>query len=151
MPAVPTSTLESRVAAPPIVDFPGIEAGQSFDVVKGSKVGWMGVTGKAKIERFDADGATFRVTGGRFGLNVDVLVSVERIDDQHVRISSRGSGIPDMNAVGRIITSRTNFTEFERVDAPDEHTVISHDGNGGIVIDTVVPTFGAAHLVLERI
>ena len=134
----------------PLIDFPGIEAGQVFDIVKGSKVGFMGVKGEATIMRFDDDGASFAVKAGAFGIKVDVLVDVVRTGPDTVRISSTGTGIPNQSAEARIIESRTNFAEFERISDPSEHTVIQHDGAGGIVIDTVVPTFGAAHLILER-
>jgi hypothetical protein len=156
-PAAPSAAASIEQAADgvarlstPIVDFPGIVAGDRFDIVKGSKVGFLGVKGEATILQLDDDSATFKVKAGAFGIKVDVEVQVERTGPDTVRISSRGSGIPDTSEEGRIIVSRTNFAEFERIADPSEHTIISHDGNGRITIDTVVPTFGKAHLVLER-
>jgi hypothetical protein len=139
----------ARLVAP-LIDFPGIAAGQVFDIVKGSKVGFLGVKGAATITRFDDDGASFAVKAGAFGVKVDVVVDVQRTGADTVRISSRGTGIPDTTAEGRVVESRTNYAEFVRTDASNERTVIEHDGSGGIVIDTVVPTFGNAHLILER-
>ncbi|MCB0878515.1 MAG: hypothetical protein KDC46_05990, partial [Thermoleophilia bacterium] len=146
----------ARLAAPgaattsQFIDFPGIEAGQQFDIVKGSKVGFLKVKGNADILRLADDGASFHVKAGAFGVKVDVTVDVERTGDDTVRISSHGSGIPDQTAEGRVVENRTDYVEFERIDAPDEHTIISHDGNGTLTIETVVPTFGTAHLVLAR-
>ncbi|MCW2920730.1 MAG: hypothetical protein JWL76_604 [Thermoleophilia bacterium] len=134
----------------PLIDFPGIAAGQVFDIVKGSKVGFLGVKGEATITRFDDEGASFAVKAGAFGVKVDVVVDVQRTGPETVRISSRGTGIPNMDADGTVVVSRTNYAEFLRSDGSGERTVIQHDGTGGIVIDTVVPTFGNAHLVLER-
>ncbi len=155
-PVVAPASLESAVdavarLAAPLIDFPGIAAGQVFDIVKGSKVGFLGVKGEATITRFTDDGASFAVKAGAFGVKVDVVVDVQRTGADTVRISSRGSGIPDQQADGRIVESRTNYAEFARIDDPSQRTVISHDGRGGIVIDTVVPTFGNAHLVLARL
>lgn len=140
----------ARVALPPVYDFPGIKAGDVFDIVKGSKVGFLGVKGVATITRFEDDGASFAIKAGAFGVKVDVVVDVQRTGADTVRISSRGTGIPDTVADGRVVESRTNYAEFERTDETNERTVIEHDGEGGIVIDTVVPTFGDAHLILER-
>jgi hypothetical protein len=134
----------------PLIDFPGIAAGQVVDIVKGSKVGFLGVTGAATITRFEDDGASFAVKAGAFGIKVDVVVDVQRTGADTVRISSRGTGIPDTTADGKVIASRTNYAEFVRADGSNERTIIQHDGTGGIVIDTVVPTFGNAHLILER-
>ena len=134
----------------PLIDFPGIAAGQVFDIVKGSKVGFLGVKGEATITRFDDEGASFAVKAGAFGIKVDVVVDVQRTGADTVRISSRGSGIPDTTVDGKVVVSRTNYAEFVQVDGANDRTVIQHDGNGGIVIDTVVPTFGNAHLLLER-
>ncbi len=139
----------ARLVAP-LIDFPGIEAGQVFDIVKGSKVGFLGVKGVATITRFEDDGASFAIKAGAFGIKVDVVVDVQRTGADTVRISSRGTGIPDTVADGRVVESRTNYAEFVRTDESNERTVIEHDGDGGIVIDTVVPTFGDAHLILER-
>lgn len=143
----------ARLASAPtasLIDFPGIAAGDVFDIVKGSKVGFFKVGGEATVLRLDPDHATFKVKAGAFGMKVDVVVDVVQIGADLVRISSTGQGIPNTVADGRVVTSRTNFAEFERVDAPSEHTVLEHDGSGQLTIDTVVPTFGNAHLVLKR-
>ena len=138
------------VDSPPLVDFPGIATGDRFAIVKGSKVGFLGVKGDAQITHFAPDAATFAVRAGAFGVKVDVVVAVVQTGPDTVRISSRGTGIPDTSAEGRIVERRTNYVEFARISDPTERTIIRHDGKGGIVIDTVVPTFGAAHLVLEK-
>ncbi|MEO6867910.1 MAG: hypothetical protein ABI200_07805 [Gaiellales bacterium] len=134
----------------PIVDFPGIVAGDVFDIVKGSKAGQIGVRGQAEILRMDPDHATFHVNAGRFGMKVDVTVDIEQIGPDQVRITSRGDGIPDMSELGRVVEQRTNYAVFEQVSDPSKRTVIAHDGRGGLVIDTVVPTVGGTHLVLQR-
>jgi hypothetical protein len=134
----------------PIIDFPGVTAGQAFDVQKGSKVGPLGVKGEAGITLFQPDHAAFHVHAGAFGIKVDVDVDIVQVDDTTVRISSHGSGVPDMSELGRVVTTRTNFAEFEQVSDPSKHTVISSDGAGHVTIDTVVPTFGTAHLELQR-
>ena len=132
------------------IDFPGIEVGDTFDIVKGSKVGFLKVKGDAEILQLDDEVASFKVKAGAFGVKVDVVVDVERTGEETVRITSRGSGIPDTSAEGRIVENRTNYAEFERIDDPSERTIIRHDGEGNVVIDTVVPTFGKAHLVLDK-
>jgi hypothetical protein len=134
----------------PIIDFPGIEAGDQFDIAKGSKVGFLGVRGDAEILDLDDDFASFQIRAGSLGVRVDVVVDVERTGEDTVLISSRGSGIPNTSAEGRIIAQRRNYVEFERIDDPSERTIIRHDGRGKVVIDTVVPTFGKAHLILNR-
>lgn len=140
----------ARAWSGPLIDFPGIEPGDQFDIVKGSKVGFLGVRGDARILSLGDDDATFHVKAGALGMRVDVEVQVVRTGADTVEISSRGSGIPDTTARGRIVSQRTNHVEFERIDDPSEKTVIRHDGHGNIVIDTVVPTLGAAHLRLDR-
>lgn len=140
----------ARLGSGPIIDFPGIVAGNQFDIVKGSKVGFLGVKGEAGILQLDDDHASFKIKAGALGVKVDLVVDVVRTGADTVRISSRGTGVPDTSAEGRIVAQRTNYAEFERIDNPRERTIIQHDGRGGIVIDTVVPTFGAAHLVLQR-
>lgn len=137
-------------AAGPIVEFPGIAAGDRFDIVKGSSVGPLGIRGSATVEHLDDDRATFQVQAGRFGFKVEVTVDLVRLDDEHVRISSRGSGLPDMSEVGRVVERRLNHAVFEQVGDPSRRTTIDHDGSGRIVIDTIVPTLGRAHLKLER-
>lgn len=134
----------------PIVDFPGVVAGQVYDVVKGSKVGMFGVKGEATVLRMDPDAASFKVKAGAFGIKVDVQVDIVQVDDQTVRISSTGSGFPNMSELGRVVESRPNYAVFEQVSDPSKLTKIVHDGNGNVVIDTVVPTLGSAHMVLER-
>lgn len=136
--------------AKPVVEFPGIEAGQVFDVVKGSKAGFFGIKGEASVLRLDPDAASFKVKAGAFGIKVDVQVDIVQVDDTTVRISSKGSGIPDMSELGRVVESRPNYALFEQVSDPSKLTRIVHDGNGNIVIDTDVPTLGATHLILER-
>lgn len=140
----------ARTWSGPLIDFPGVESGDRFDIVKGSKVGFLGVRGEAAILALGDDDATFHVKAGALGIRVDVEVAVVRTGEETVQISSRGNGIPDTTAEGRIVARRTDYVEFERVDDPSERTIIRHDGRGNITIDTVVPTFGAAHLLLER-
>ena len=166
-PVAPAAHVPARLAAAPaaapaplagaidgvlrLIDFPGIAAGDAFDIVKGSKVGFLGVKGDADILRFDDTAASFHVRAGAFGVKVDVTVEVEQTGPDTVRISSRGTGIPDQAVDGRIVASRTNYAEFVRVDDPTERTVISRDAaNGRITIDTVVPGFGNAHLLLDK-
>jgi hypothetical protein len=152
--AAPAASLDAARGAAalfaPIIDFPGVAAGQMFDVQKGSKVGPLGVKGEAGITLFQPDHATFHVKAGAFGIKVEVDVDIVQVDDTTVRISSHGTGVPDMSQLGRVVTTRTNYAEFEQVSDPTKHTVISSDGAGHVTIDTVVPTFGTAHLVLQR-
>lgn len=132
----------------PIVDFPGVAAGDQFTLAKGSKVGMFNVKGNADILGFSDDAASFHIKAGAFGIKVDVQVDVTRIDDTHVRITSTGSGIPSQSAVGEIVRSERNHAEFRDVDGRYRNTVIQRDGQGVITIDAEVPTFGNAHLVL---
>lgn len=145
-PAVPTVA----AAGAPIADFPGIGQGDEFDIVRGSTAGPIGVRGTASIDRFEPDHMAFHVVAGRFGMNVDVVVDIVRIDDEHVEISSRGQGIPNQTDIARIVEQRTNFIRFEQSSNPANVTSISHDGNGNLVVDAVIPNFGAAHLLLDR-
>lgn len=140
----------ARAWSGPLIDFPGIAAGDHFDIAKGSKVGFLGVRGDARILSLGDDDATFHVKAGTLGVRIDVEVEVLRTGVDTVQISSRGSGIPDTTARGRIVEQRTDYVEFERIDDPTERTVISHDGRGNITIETVVPTFGKAHLLLDK-
>jgi hypothetical protein len=157
-PAAPTSPASvegatdgaARLALPPIYDFPGIATGDSFDIVKGSKVGPLGVKGEAQVLELGPNAARFHVKAGKFGIKVDVNVEIVQLDEQTVRISSTGSGIPNMSETGRVLDTRTNYAVFEQVSDPSKHTVIASDGKGHVTIDTVVPTFGDAHLELEK-
>lgn len=133
-----------------LFDFPGLAAGDAFDIVKGSKVGFIGVKGSADILRFENDAAAFNVRASAFGKKVDVTVEVVRTGADTVRITSRGSGMDDQAADGRIIASRTNYAEFSELSDPSKRTVISFDGRGRVSINTVVPTFGNAHLLLDK-
>lgn len=138
------------VQAKPVVDFPGIAAGDKFDILKGSKAGIFGVKGTAAIETFTPEQASFHVNASSFGFKVDLTVDVQRIDDEHVRLISHGSGAPDSESIGRVVESRTNYAHFVNEADASEHTIIVHDGKGGITIDTVVPKVGNAHLILGR-
>jgi hypothetical protein len=140
----------ARLALPPIYDFPGMATGDAFDIVKGSKVGPLGVKGEAQVLELGPNAARFHVKAGRFGIKVDVNVDIVQLDEKTVRISATGSGIPAMSEVGRVLETRTNYAVFEQVSDPSKRTVISHDGAGHVTIDTVVPTFGDAHLELEK-
>jgi len=140
----------ARLVSTPIVDFPGIAAGQTFDIVQGSKAGAIGVRGSAELLTFDPDHAVIHVKAGRFGVHVDVTVDIIRLSEDTVRITSKGSGVPDSSVDGRVVTIRTNYSEFERIGYPNERTIISHDGAGNLVIDTAIPRFGVAHLLLDR-
>lgn len=133
-----------------LIDFPGIKAGDTFDLVKGSKFGFFGIKGNAVINRFDDDHASFHVTAGKLGLHADVDVEVERIDDTHVRIASRGTGVPAMSSAGEIIETRTNFVRFHATDIQVKDTVISSDGSGHVTIDAEIPNMGSVHLELQR-
>lgn len=135
---------------PPIVDFPGVNTGDKYAIVKGSKVGFLGVRGDAVVTKFTPHAAAFAIKAGALGIKVDVTVEVLQTGDDTVRIISRGTGLPDMDEKGRVIASRTNYAEFERIGSPDERTVISRDDKGTITIDTVIPNIGKAHLVLEK-
>jgi hypothetical protein len=137
-------------ASAPIVDFPGISAGMRFEIVDGSKAGPIGIRGNAVINELTDDRASFHVAAGRFGMKVDVTVDVERTGPDSVRLHSSGRGLPDTVADGRIVAQRTNYVEFARIDAPDERTIITHDGRGGVTIETVVPTIGRVYLNLKR-
>lgn len=140
----------ARLALPPIYDFPGIQTGDRFDIVKGSKVGPLGVKGEAEVLELTPNAARFHVKAGRFGIKVDVNVDIVQLDEKTVRISSTGSGIPPVTETGRVVETRTNYAVFEQVSDPSKRTVIASDGAGRVTIDTVVPTFGDAHMVLER-
>jgi len=148
--AVPSPLVPAFTAAAPIADFPGIEQGDEFEIVRGSTAGPIGVRGTATVDLLEPEHMTFHVVAGRFGMNVDVVVDIVRVDDQHVEISSRGEGIPDTTDLARIVEQRTNFIRFEQASNPTNVTSISHDGNGNLVVDAVIPNFGAAHLLLDR-
>jgi len=83
-------------------------------------------------------------------MHVEWSVDIQRLEAERVRISTRGKGLPGMDIDGRVVTFRTNFSEFERIDNSEDLTVVSHDGQGNLLIDTVVPGIGATHLVLKR-
>jgi hypothetical protein len=137
--------------AAPLFNFPGIKAGDTFNIAKGSKVGFIVPTGTANISLLEADRAAFRILAAAFGQKVDLTVTVQRISPELVRITQQpaGGGAPT-SAEGRIVVSRENYSEFVSTDGKADRTVISHDGKGQVVIDTVIPTFGKAHLVLQR-
>lgn len=149
--AVPFSLTSAAPTAPAlVVDFPGISAGQQFDVVKGSKAGFFGVRGESTVLRMDPDAASFHVKAGALGMQVDVTIDIAKVDATTVRLSSTGVGFPNMSELGRIVESRTDFAVFEQVSDPSKLTKIVHDGHGNVTIDTVVPTLGNVHLVLDR-
>ncbi|MCW2927644.1 MAG: hypothetical protein JWM86_1612, partial [Thermoleophilia bacterium] len=115
-----------------------------------SKVGFLNVKGEANVLRMDPNAASFHVKAGAFGVKVDVQVDIVQVDATTVRISSTGTGVPNMSELGRVVESRPDYAVFEQVSDPSKRTMIVHDGAGHVTIDTVVPTFGDAHLVLER-
>lgn len=133
----------------PLFDFPGIRAGDSFDIAKGSKVGFLTPKGTADLSAFTSDGARFAIHAAAFGQKVDMDVLVERLDAMKVRITQTQAGKAPTMTEGRVVETRTNYSEFLGVDGTTR-TVISHDGTGQLVIDTTIPTLGAAHLVLQK-
>lgn len=133
-----------------LVDFPGIVAGDTFELVKGSKVGPIGIKGEAEVKHLDDDSAAFHVRGGRFGIKLDVDVEIARTGDDTALIKAHGTGLDPYQTEARIAANRTNFVDFEHLGSPEGHTVFSSDGQGHVVIDTVLPTFGDVHLELER-
>jgi hypothetical protein len=134
----------------PLINFPGIAAGNAFDIAKGSKVGMFSPTGSAKLDKLENDAAAFTINASAFGVKVDMLVSVQRLDATHVRITQQQAGKPATTADGTIVASRENYAEFLSSDGKKTKTVIQHDGKGQITIDTTVPSFGDAHLVLKK-
>ena len=134
-----------------LVDFPGIVAGDTFEIVKGSKVGRSASRARPRSEHLDDDSAAFHVRGGRFGIKLDVDVD----DRPHRRRHRPDQGerhwaADPYQTEARIVANRTNFVDFEHLGSPEGHTVFSSDGPGHVVIDTVLPTFGDVHLELER-
>ena len=134
----------------PLIDFPGIAKGDVFDIAKGSKVGMFSPKGTASIDRFEPDAASFHLLASTFGVKVDMLVTVERVDDKQVRLTTLTADGKTGSVLGNIVATRQNYAEFVSADEKAERTIIRHDGKGGVTIDTVVPTFGAAHLVLQK-
>lgn len=135
---------------PPLVDFPGIEQGDMFDLIKGSKIGFFGVKGSGSIDRLDNEGAAFTVKGRMGFVRANAVIDVTRLDADHVFMSVKGKGVPDTSGRGRVVESRTNFAEFEPLDFPVGNTTIAHDGNGLITIDAEAPGLGAVHLLLQK-
>ena len=140
----------AALVATPLIDFPGIAKGDLFDIAKGSKVGMFSPKGTASIDRFEPDAAAFHLIASTFGVKVDMLVTVERVDAGQVRLTTKTSDGKTGTVLGNIVATRQNYAEFVSTDGKAERTIIRHDGKGGITIDTVVPTFGAAHLVLQK-
>lgn len=157
--AAPLAPQASALIAParaattgPIVDMPGIAAGDEFDLVDGTKVGPIGIKGEGWLDTFDPDHIALRVKGGRFGFKVDVAVDITRVDAERVRIATKGSGmVGDSDLIARIVESRPGYALFELEADPSKKTLITWDGSRRMVIDTdAVPNVGHAHLVLDR-
>ncbi|MBC7459945.1 MAG: hypothetical protein H7287_01145 [Thermoleophilia bacterium] len=135
---------------PPLFNFPGIAKGDLFDLAKGSKVGMFSPKGTASVDLFDASAASFHIKAGAFGVNVDMLVAVQRISDKQVKLTTTSSDGKVTTSTGDILAARENFAEFVSTDGKNEHTIIQANGKGLVTLDAVVPTFGAAHLVLQK-
>ncbi|MCW2974019.1 MAG: hypothetical protein JWN72_2292 [Thermoleophilia bacterium] len=135
---------------PPLFNFPGVAKGDLFDIAKGSKVGMFSPKGTASVDLFDASAAAFHIKAGAFGVNVDMLVAVQRLSDTQVKLTTTSADGKATTSVGDIVAARLNYAEFVSTDGKKEHTVIQADGKGAITLDAVVPTFGNAHLVLQK-
>lgn len=178
VPTAPSVTLAAAVVAPkvsvvpsqavqgaallsgPIVDFPGVQAGDQFSLARGSKAGKFGsVGGAGKILRFDNDAASFWVKAGKFGINVEAQVDVDRIDDERVRINTTTKSlfpIPEelkqlfgSEMTARIVASRANYAEFVNEADPSMTMKLQRDNAGVITIDATMPSVGDTHLILE--
>ena len=133
---------------PPVFDFPGVQAGAVFDIAKGSKVGFFSPKGTTTVDLLDAQRAAFHIKAGAFGVNVDMLVAVRRLNADQVELTQTKDGA-STKVVGNIVDVHTNYAEFVSTDGKAEHTVIQRDAATGVItLDAVVPTFGNAHLVL---
>lgn len=147
-PVAPTPTPGTPPAVPPLLDFPGLVAGSMFDIAKGSKVGFLTPHGTTSIDQIDAQSGVFHIKAGAFGVNVDMLVAVKRLNATQVELLTTKDGATS-RAVGDIVATRTNYAEFVSTDGTNEHTVIARDAATGVVtLDAAVPSFGKAHLVL---
>jgi len=142
----------ATAAAAPIVDLTGVKAGDTFDLVDGTKVGPIGIKGEGWLDVFEPDHIALRVKGGRFGFKVDVAVDITRLDETRVRIATKGSGlVGDSDLIARIVESRPNYALFELEADPSKKTLITWDGKDRMVVDSdAIPNVGHAHLELDR-
>lgn len=149
-PAGAAAVAGAALVAPPVFDFPGILKGDVYDLARGSKVGMFSPKGTATVELFTPDSASFHVIAGAFGVKADMHVAVTKFGEKQVQLVSTSADGKVNTVVGDIVNVHTNYAEFVSHDGKNEHTIIQRDAAGIIMMDTVIPTFGAAHLVLQK-
>ncbi|MBC7460169.1 MAG: hypothetical protein H7287_02275 [Thermoleophilia bacterium] len=133
----------------PLLDFPKVAAGRSMAIVKGSRVGALSPTGTATVDRMDGNMATFSLNAVAIGQSAKFQMTIERIDATRVRITSKNAttGASQM-VLGTIVSSKPNYAQFQAADGSGKTTVYQNPA-GQIIIDTNVPGYGAAHLILQ--
>ncbi|MCW2974604.1 MAG: hypothetical protein JWN72_2877 [Thermoleophilia bacterium] len=133
----------------PLLDFPKVATGRTMAIVKGSRVGVLSPKGTATVDRLDGNMATFSLNAVAIGQSAKFQMTIERIDAGHVRITSKNAktGASQM-VLGTIVSSKPNYAQFQAADGSGKTTVYQNP-TGQIIIDTNVPGFGAAHLILQ--
>jgi len=132
-----------------LFDFPQVAAGRTMLLVKGSKVGLLSPKGSARVERLDANGATFSLNATAVGQSTRFQMTIERVDGSRVRITSKNmaTGMSQM-VLGTLVASRANYAKFQASDGSGATTVYQNPA-GQIVINTTIPGYGATHLILQ--
>ncbi|MCW2949438.1 MAG: hypothetical protein JWN41_451 [Thermoleophilia bacterium] len=133
----------------PLFDFPNIRAGRRLAIVTGSRVGLLAPKGTVNVDRLEGNVASFSMNATAVGQSARFQMTIERVDAGHVRITSKNAktGSSQM-VVGTIVSTKQNYAQFQASDGSGKTTVYQNPA-GHIVIDTTIPGYGAAHLILQ--
>jgi hypothetical protein len=118
-----------------------IQAGDEFRVVRGSRAGSLGVSGKIRVEALEGATAQVAVSVGKFGFNVDVQLELDR-DGDEVAITASGSRFETIEMRAVVVAETSTEIRLQDVDGElaDTHLVIDPDGTA--TLDAEIPKVG---------
>ncbi len=147
-----------------IFDFPNVQTGDRFKLVKGSKANGWGISGEARVITMSDTSAKVWLKAGKFGLRMELEIEVAQTSPTTARISGGEVGKTPSSSDATIVDARTNYSEFKATEGganagkatlkfENNQFVLDVRGDGFLRgIDIPGGTDGLdVHLVLEKV
>lgn len=125
-----------------------IQEGDEFRVVRGSRAGSLGVSGKIRIVEQSGSTARVEVSVGKFGFNVDVQLDLVR-DGDEVAITATGSRFDTIEMRAAVVAETSSEIRLQDVGGTlaDTHLIIDPDGTA--TLDAEIPKVGVLSFKVE--
>lgn len=157
--AAPPAALRG-MAAPTfdrLFDFPTLQAGDTFKIVKGSEINGFNVKGSARLDALTPNSAEVWLKVGKFGISREGTLAIEQTSAGVAHIDVRPKGRDPQSGDAEIVDVRTNRTELRGVPggAYEGAALLQVNDRGQFIVDVQGSDNGAmfgdvdAHLVLE--